>query len=108
MISFNRIIELPNHHIAVNGTFSSIIDIIDTTHYLRIKQIKCEGYMVRNNNLGEMSLSSLHLLKNGMFIYTKNGCVCQFSATNYQELFKYKKEGEFRGFATISSSDGAL
>lgn len=34
---FNRIIELPNHHIAVNGTFSSTIDIIDTTHYIRIK-----------------------------------------------------------------------
>ena len=62
--------------------------------------------MVRNNNLGDMGLSSLHLLKNGTFIHTKNGCFCQFSTTNCQELFKYKNEGEFVGFATISSSDG--
>ena len=37
--SYHGLIELPNHCIAVSGGSSLSIDIIDTEHYQRIKQI---------------------------------------------------------------------
>ena len=100
--SLNGLIELPNHHIAVSGGDSSTIDIIDTEHYQRIKQIECKGYIVGDGGY----YSSLHLLNNGTFIYSHDGCFCQISSTTYEVLFKDKKEDEFRGTAITSSSNG--
>ena len=99
--SLNGLIELPNHHVAVNGGRSSTIDIIDTEHYQRIKQIECKGYIVSDSGF-----SSLHLLNNGTFIYSHCGCFCQISSTTYEVLFKDKMEGEFEGWAITSSSNG--
>ena len=44
--SFNSLIWLPNHCVAVSGRKSYTIDVIDTEIYQLIKQIKCEGYII--------------------------------------------------------------
>ena len=100
--SLNGLIELPNHHVAVSGGYSSTIDIIDTEHYQRIKQIECKGYI----RIGDGGYSSLHLLNNGTFIYSRDGCFCQISSTTYEILFKDKMGDEFGGHAITSSPNG--
>ena len=101
--SCNGLIELPNGCVAVSGGSSSTIDVIDTKTYQRIKQIQCEGYIVGSYDYGR---SSLHLLSNGTFIYSYNGCFCQISSITYEVLYKDKKEKEFEGDAMTSTSNG--
>ena len=101
-LSLNGLIELPNGCVAVSGAKSLTIDVIDTERYQRIKQIKCEGYIVRGGGYS----SSLHLLSNGTFIYSHSGCFCQLSSTTYEVLYKDKKEKEFKGYAMTSTLDG--
>ena len=101
--SSNGLIELPNGCVAVTGGESSTIDVIDTKTYQRIKQIQCEGYIMRS---GDGFWSSLHLLSNGTFIYSHCGCFCQISSTTYEVLYKDKKEKEFRGATITSTSNG--
>ena len=98
--SYNGIIELPNNRIAVSGGYSSTIDIIDIMKYQRVKQIECEDYIAKGG-----WYSSLHLLRNGTFIYSHEGCFCQISSTTYEILKPIKIEGEFRGAAITSSSN---
>ena len=101
--SFSGLIELPNGCVAVSGGGrSSTIDVIDTERYQRIKQIKCEGYIVSSG----YGWSSLHLLSNGTFIYSHKGCFCQISSITYEVLYKDKKEKEFRGWTMTSTSNG--
>ena len=100
--SYNGLIELPNHCIAVNSGLSSTIDVIDTEKYERIKQITCEGYIGGI----DCSYSSLHLLRNGTFIYSHEEYFCQISSTTYEVIFKFKMEKEFRGDIITSSSNG--
>jgi WD40 repeat protein len=101
-LSLNGLIELPNGYVAVSGGTSSTIDVIDTETYQRIKHIQCEGYIS-----GDVwSFSSLRLLSNGTFVYSRKGCFCQISSTTYEVLFKDKKEKEFRGEAITSPSNG--
>ena len=90
-----------NHCVAVSGGESSTIDVIDTETYRNIKQIKCEGYI--DIELGYYS--SLHLLSNGTFIYSHEGCFCQISSITYEVLYKDKMEKEFKGIAMISTSN---
>jgi WD40 repeat protein len=74
--SFSGIIELPDtHYIAVSGGCSSSIDIIDTENYQLVKQIECKDYIINNGYC-----SSLHLLNNGTFVYSRNGSFCQISS----------------------------
>ena len=84
--SFNGLIELPNHCVAVSGGGSSTIDVIDTETYQRIKEIKCEGYIV-----GSGGWSSLHLFKNEIFLYSHAGCFCQISSTTYEIVLNTKR-----------------
>ena len=98
--SFNGLIMLSNRYIAVSGGDSATIDIIDTEHYQRIKQIECKDFIVIND-----FPSSIYLLNNGTFIYSHNGSFCQISSTTYEVLFKFKMEDEFNGNAIISSAN---
>ena len=100
--SYNGLIELPNGCVAVSGGESSTIDVIDTKTYQRIKQMQCGGYI----GSGGGSWSSLHLLSNGTFIYSHEGCFCQISSTTYEVLYKDKKEKEFEGWTMTSTSNG--
>ena len=99
--SFNGLIELPNHCVAVSGGESLTIDIKDTQKHQLIKQIVCKGYL--DNEF--LTFSSLHLLNNGTIIYSHNGCFCQISSTTYEILKIIKMEKEFEGRIIISSSN---
>ena len=99
--SLNGLIELPNHCVAVSGGGASTIDIIDTNNYQRIKQIQCKDYIVSS-----LDFSSIHLLKDGTFIYSHEGRFCQISSTTYEIIVKIQKEDEFVGSVITSSSNG--
>ena len=93
-----NLIELHNHYVAVSGASSPAIDIIDPENYRAIKRIEYRGY------IGSGGL--LHLLNNGTFIYSNEGCFCQISSTTYEVLLPIKMEKEFLGFSIASSSNG--
>ena len=99
--SFNGLIELPNHYLAVCGGESLSIDIIDTQKYQLIKQIECKDYIVNSDYL-----SSLRLLDDKTLIYSCGGSLCKISLTTYEILFKIKMEDEFIGYAITSSING--
>ena len=100
--SWNGLIELPNHYIAVNGGEATTIDIIDTERYKLFKRIECNDYIIKGGDV----VSSLHMLNNGTFIYSHIGRFCQISSNDYNILFKTKMGDEFRGDTIISSSYG--
>ena len=100
--SLNGLIELPNHCVVVSGGLSSTIDVINTETYQLIKQITCEGYIVSGGD----GYSSLLLLSNGTFVYSRKGCFCQISSTTYEVIFKTKMKNECKGHAITSSLNG--
>jgi hypothetical protein len=100
-LSYNGLIELPNGCVVVGSGYSTIINVIDTKTYQRIKQIECKGYIV-----SEGYYPCLHLFSNKTFIYSRNGCFCQISSTTYKVLFKTKKKEEFNGYAITSTLNG--
>ena len=99
--SNSGLIELSNHYIAVNGGTSLSIDIIDTEHYQRIKQIECKDYIISM----EGSVSSLSLLNSEILVYSHHECCCLISKT-YEILHNTKIQGEFEGSAIINSLNG--